>query len=83
MLANHCNIREETPYDQAQVRRVNEAAFGRADEADLVERLRAENAVLVSLVAEIDSAIVGYVLFGRMWIEAASGSISAVALAPV
>ncbi|MGH9688314.1 MAG: GNAT family N-acetyltransferase [Candidatus Acidiferrales bacterium] len=83
MLTGRCQVREEGPEDRPLVRRVNEAAFGRADEADLVERLRGENAVLVSLVAEIDSAIVGYVLFGRMWIEAASGSISAVALAPV
>jgi len=39
--------------------------------------------VLVSLVAEFESAIVGHVLFSRMWIDTASGLVPAVALAPV
>lgn len=83
MVANHCHIREETPDDQEQVRRVNEAAFGRADEADLVDQLRAENVVLASLVAESDSEIFGHILFTRMSIESDGARIPAVALAPL
>jgi putative acetyltransferase len=68
--------------ERSAVHSLNEAAFGRPDEADLVDRLRAEGAVLVSLVATLGECIVGHILFSRMWIETAGGSISAVALAP-
>jgi putative acetyltransferase len=76
-------IRDEQPDDREQVRMVNEAAFGRCDEADLVERLRVEGAVLVSLVAEVDSQIIGHILFSRMTVETAQGPVAAVSLAPM
>jgi putative acetyltransferase len=65
------------------VRSVNQVAFGRPDEADLVDGLRSEGAVLQSLVAEVDQRIVGHVLFSRMSIETSTSSVSAAALAPV
>jgi putative acetyltransferase len=49
----------------------------------LVDRLRAEDVVLVSLVAEIPERIVGHILFSRMSIETTGGSVSAAALAPM
>jgi putative acetyltransferase len=76
-------VREEAESDFAAIRRVNEAAFEGAVEADLVEALRAEGAVLQSLVAEIDRRVVGHTLFSRMWVDAPSGPVAAVALAPV
>jgi len=76
-------VRDEQPRDHVQVRKVNEAAFGRSDEADLVDRLRADGAVLLSLVAEADAAIVGHILFSRMTVETAQGPVAAVALAPM
>lgn len=69
--------------ERSSVHSVNEAAFGRPDEADLVDSLRTEGAVLLSLVAELDKRIVAHILFSRMWIETASDSILAVALAPM
>jgi hypothetical protein len=33
-------VREEQPEDRDQIRKVNEAAFGRSDEADLIDGLR-------------------------------------------
>jgi len=69
----------DDPADRSAIRSVNEAAFGRPDEADLVDALRAEDVVLVSLVAEREHRIVGHILFSRIWIEA----VPAVALAPV
>ena len=69
--------------DRSAIRAVNAAAFGRNDEADLVDQLRAGEYALVSLVALFDGAIAGHILFSRMWIKAGSGLISAVALAPV
>ena len=79
----HHFIREEREDDRALVRSINEAAFGRADEADLIERLRSENVVLASLVAVFDSELVGHILFSRMWIQGAHDLVSAVTLAPM
>lgn len=76
-------IRSERPEDAATIRAVNLAAFGQPDEADLVERLRAERVILLSLAAEFDSQVVGHVLFTRMSIETADGAVAAAALAPV
>jgi putative acetyltransferase len=76
-------IREEQPGDWQQVRKVNEAAFERSDEADLSDRLRQEGVVLLSLVAELDSQIVGHIMFSRMTVETAQGPVGAVSLAPM
>ena len=62
---------------------INEAAFGGQEEADMVDRLRPEGVVLVSLVAQIPEGIVGHILFSRMSIETTGGSVSAAALAPM
>jgi putative acetyltransferase len=76
-------IRLETDSDRAAIHAVNTAAFGRPDEADLVDSLRAEGAVLASIVAEVEGRAAGHVLFSRMFIETADGRVPAVALAPV
>jgi putative acetyltransferase len=76
-------IRAETTTEHSMIRQVNEAAFGGAEEADLVEALRRDGDVLLSLVAELDGRIVGHILFSRMSIETAAGAIPAVALAPL
>jgi putative acetyltransferase len=76
-------VREEQPGDRAQVRNVNEAAFGRSDEANLIDSLRLEGVVLLSLVAEVDGRIAGHILWSRMTVETAEGSVAAVALAPM
>jgi putative acetyltransferase len=76
-------VRDEQPHDREQVRTVNESAFGRPDEADLVDRLRAEGALLLSLVAEVESQIVGQIAFSRMTVETAHGPVAAVSLAPM
>ena len=56
-------VREATATDAAEIRTVVTAAFGRADEADLVDALRADGDALVELVAEEDAFIVGHILF--------------------
>jgi putative acetyltransferase len=75
-------VREERPGDAPRIRRVNEAAFGRRDEADLIDELRREGVVLLSLVAELDSQIVGHILFSRMTLETGQDPVPAVSLAP-
>jgi putative acetyltransferase len=71
-------IRPEQPGDKAAIASVIERAFGRPDEARLVERLRADGDSVVSLVAEADGELVGHVLLSRM-----SAPFRALGLAPV
>ena len=74
----------ESLEERSRIRRINEEAFGGPDEATLVDKLRADGHVLVSLVAELDSGIVGHILFSRMWIKNPTRPlVSAVALAPI
>ena len=80
------SIRSETAGragEYAAIRTVNAAAFGGSEEADLVDGLRAGEYVLISLVAELEGAIVGHTMFSRMWIQTPQERVSAVALAPV
>lgn len=79
-------LRIETPGDQPAVRRVNVEAFGRPDEADLVDRLRSSGAVSLSMVAEVDGEIVGHLLFSPVTVTsdgAAPRVHAGVGLAPV
>jgi putative acetyltransferase len=76
-------IRIEQPGDREQLRMVNGAAFGRLDEADLIDRLREDGVILLSLVAEVNGQIIGHILFSRMTVETAQGPVAAVSLAPM
>jgi putative acetyltransferase len=62
-------IRHATPADHEAIRTVVHAAFGQADEADLVERLRAAGDVMFELVEEEDGEIVGHILYSRLWAD--------------
>ncbi|MGV7067211.1 GNAT family N-acetyltransferase, partial [Bacillus velezensis] len=77
------HIQDETPEQRAQVHALNRAAFGRDDEADLVERLRADGLVRLSLVAQDDDAIVGHILFTDLPTQVDGRAVRAVALAPM
>ncbi|MDO9472927.1 MAG: N-acetyltransferase [Caulobacter sp.] len=63
-------IRPAAPEDHAAIRAVVTAAFtaefGKSDEADLVDALRADGDALLELVAEEDGAIVGHILFSPL-----------------
>jgi predicted N-acetyltransferase YhbS len=75
-------VRQEQPSDAAAIRRVHEAAFGRAAEADLVEALRAAGDLVpdLCLVAERGGEVVGHIAFSRARLD--SGDV-VLALAPV
>jgi putative acetyltransferase len=75
-------IRHERAEDIPAVRRVHEAAFPTAAEADLVDKLRANGKALVSLVAETDGEIVGHILFSPVSFDPPS-SVVAFGLAPM
>jgi putative acetyltransferase len=76
-------IRPERPEDIAAIRAVNERAFKRPAEADLVDRLREGGKVMLSLVAVDEGQIVGHILFSRVNIESTQQSIPAIGLAPM
>jgi putative acetyltransferase len=59
-------IREERPEDAAAISRINTAAFGGDAEADLVVALRAQGAVIASLVAQEAGEPVGHILFSPL-----------------
>ena len=65
-------LRHARPGDHAAIRAVNEAAFGRPDEADLVERLRADGDAMFELVEEDEGQIVGHILYSRLWADSVS-----------
>jgi len=81
------NIREETPADHAAVRNINERAFDRAGEADLVDALRKAAHPYLSLVAELttetDRQLVGHIFFSPVVIESETESFAAIGLAPM
>ncbi len=76
-------VRSETTADRRAVRQVNGLAFGRDDESRLVDHLRDEGYVRLSLVAEEDGQVVGHILFSTLPIITSQATIEALALAPL
>jgi putative acetyltransferase len=76
-------IRDAAPSDYPAIRAVVRHAFGQADEADLVEQLRADGDVLFELVAASDVALQGHILYSPLAIERGGETVAAAALAPV
>lgn len=75
-------LRRERSGDEDAVRRVHTEAFGRPDEAAIVDAIRAAGAVSGAWVAEVDGVVVGHVLFSPVWLVGA-GVREGVGLAPV
>jgi putative acetyltransferase len=76
-------VRPETEADVDEVRHVNYLAFGRRDEADLVDTLRQVGAAVVSLVAVVDDEVVGHVLLTEVRGDGVSGlGLGPLAVAP-
>lgn len=75
--------RLELPSDAAAIHRVNELAFGRSDEAAIVDALRAAGALTLSLVAIADDEIVGHVAFSPVEIARDGAVDLALGLAPM
>jgi putative acetyltransferase len=71
-------VREERPDDIAAIRDVSRRAT-RQQEADLVDRLRANGAALLSLVATLNGQVVGHILYS----PASVGTVRGAALGPM
>jgi putative acetyltransferase len=79
-------VRPELPGDAEAVHAVLAAAFGREDEALIVDALRANGHLTVSLVAVLGDEqgdIVGHIAFSPVQIESARGGWHAIALGPL
>jgi putative acetyltransferase len=76
-------LRLEQPEDATGIRDLLEACFPGFGEADLVDRLRRDNDIVLSLVAEDEGVVIGYIAFSRLKIHDDEGVFNAVALAPL
>jgi putative acetyltransferase len=76
-------VREETPEDAPAIRKVNELAFGRTQEAGIVDALRGTCDEFLSFVADCDEEVVGHILFTPATIETARGTVRGMGLAPM
>lgn len=76
-------IRPETPADRSAIFDVVRRAFGKQDEALLVDRLRDGGWLRLSLVAEDEGQLVGHLLFSELAIVGETGTLAGLALAPL
>jgi putative acetyltransferase len=76
-------LRGETPEDIPAIHHIHTAAFGRPNEADLVDALRRNNVLTISLVAVQDGHLVGHIAFSLVTITSDTATIEALGLAPM
>jgi len=76
-------IRAAAPGDFPAIRAIIRHAFGRADEANLVEALREDGDMLYEFVAQEGIGLLGHIAFSRLPIERSAGRVEAAALAPL
>lgn len=76
-------IRAAVPSDAVPIRGILCAAFAGEQEADLVEHLRRDGELLLSIVAEDDGRVVGHVGFSRLWTALDGQRLPGVSLAPL
>jgi putative acetyltransferase len=72
-------IRPEAAADQEAIWKVHGLAFGQEEEARLVDALRDDGSVRVSLVAEQAGQVVGHILFSDVAIVTEGGTVPALA----
>ena len=72
-------VRQETEADIEATREVNRRAFAQDQEGNLVEALRSNGAVLLSLVAIVDGEVVGHIMYS----PAVVGDTTGAALGPM
>lgn len=78
--ANNWTIREATAADAPAIRTLNNQAFDREDEGNIVAQLEADGDVIFQLVAHLDGAVVGHLLFYPVGVF---GKLGAVGLGPM
>lgn len=74
------NIREEKESDILKITNIHNQAFESKDEGKVVENLRKNNHLLISLVYEIDNEPAGHIAYSPMYYK---GKITGIGLGPV
>jgi putative acetyltransferase len=77
------DIREEHTRDSAAIHSVNTRAFGRSQEADLVDTLRRNDGVLLSLVATLDGRVLAYLLYSPVTVGVGDAGVTGAGLGPM
>ena len=67
-------VREEQEGDASAIRELNRLAFGTDQEGNLIDALRANGGVTLSLVATLDRRVVGHILFSPATINDVAGA---------
>jgi putative acetyltransferase len=75
--------RQEGPEDAEAIRRVNAEAFGQPQETRLVEQLRANHGILLSLVALVDDQVVGHILYSPVRLGEGNHEVGGAGLGPM
>ncbi len=73
-------IRDERSGDVVAIRNVNTRAFGQEQEANIVDALRSNGAMLLSLVATLNDRVVGHIMYSPISVD---GGIMGAALGPM
>lgn len=76
-------IREERPEEIETVRAVNDHAFGQPQESRVVDALRANGGVLLSLVAVLNGRVVGHILYSPVTLSSDGGVVVGAGLGPM
>ena len=76
-------VREEIPEDIEAIRMVNQNAFGQPQEGQIVDVLRANAGVLLSLVATLDGGVIGHILYSPVSIDSGGKKVIGAGLGPM
>ncbi|MBX3501040.1 MAG: N-acetyltransferase [Alphaproteobacteria bacterium] len=76
-------IDEETPADVDAIAALNRAAFGGEEEVEIIDRLRRDGLLVLSLVERDARGIVGHILFSALDVAVDGRAVRSVALAPM
>jgi putative acetyltransferase len=82
-MKDEIKIRGEQERDVEVIRRVHETAFGREAEAQIVDALRANGRLVLSLVAEVEGAVVAHVALSPATVQLPTRVVETLALGPV
>jgi putative acetyltransferase len=83
VLSTPIAVRRERSGDEPGIARVNDEAFGQADESRIIAAVRQNGHAAISLVAVSEEAIVGHILFTRVTLEPDEATFRGLGLGPM
>ena len=76
-------VRQETAKDEPAIHALNASAFETDAEARLVDSLRTNGALTLSLIAVLDGAIVGHIAFSPVIVDGEGRTVQGIGLGPM